>query len=136
MLEAFSTNQTIPQNGAIPLNSVALSECDGIKLNGVSSIQFYRCGVYAVSFDFEGTPSEGGALQIALKKDGVIQDQSTINLPLVATTVSASGSRKTYVQVPFNKSQCKCSVPTTISFENLGVGLTNADFHVTIERVN
>ncbi len=136
MLEAFSTNQTVLQNGTIPLNSVSLSECDGIKLNGVSSIQFYRCGVYAVSFDFEGTPSEGGALEIAIKKDGVTQNQSTINLPLVATTLSVSGSRKTYIQVPFTKSQCKCSIPTTISFENLGVGLTNADFHVTIQRVN
>lgn len=106
------------------------------KLNGVSSIQFYRCGVYAVTFDFEGTPTDGGNAEVALYKDGVIQNQATINLPLVASTLSVSGYRKTYIQVPYTKTQCKCSIPTTISFENLGVGLADADFHVTIERVN
>lgn len=122
MLEAYSLNVTVPASSAIPFANVTVNKGCTACLNGSSSIELNKCGVYMVSCD----ASSAATTTIQLFKDGVAQPQAQ------ATGVSPSFS--TLVQVPQNNSCCPCSEPTTVQIRNGGTAsatLTNANVVVT-----
>lgn len=134
MLEAYSVNQTIAADDFIPFNSVSLRKGFDVTLNGVSSIVFNKAGIYELIFDVSGNPG-AGEVEIDMLRDGVISPQATINIPVVIPTVSITATKPTYVQVPNNNSQCPYDIPTTISFKNVGVALTDANVHICVRKV-
>lgn len=135
MLNAYSKNQTLVQNGIIPFNSVSLLKGKTAVLNGVSTIDLNCRGVYCLTLDISGTPSDAGEVTISMTKNGVTQPQAVIDIPLVVATASVTGSISTLVQVSENNSACCCSSATSIQFVNTGVGLTNANFTVTVTKL-
>lgn len=135
MLNAYSKNQTVVQNGIIPFNSVSLLKGKTAVLNGVSTIDLNCRGVYCVTLDISGTPSEAGGVIVSMTKNGVTQPQAVIDIPLVVTTASVTGSISTLVQVSENNSACCCASATNLQFINTGVGLANANFTITVTKL-
>lgn len=120
MLEAYSLNQAVGADAAIPFNNVSIQKGCTAKLNGVSTIELNKAGVYMVAFD--GTASASTLVQ--LYKDGVAQPQ--------AQSTGTNVSFVTLVQVP-NNNNCNCaSSPTNIRIMNETAGtFTNANITVT-----
>ena len=108
MLEAYSLNQEVGANAAIPFNSVSIQKGCTARLNGVSTIELNKAGVYMVAFD--GTA--GASTLVQLYKDGVAQPQ--------AQSTGTSPSFVTLVQVSENNSNCPCAAPTNIQIRNTG----------------
>ena len=122
MLEAYSLNVTVPADSAIPFNNVTLEKGCTAKLNGVSTIELNKCGVYMVEVD----ASSSAASTIQLFKDGVAQPQ--------AQSTGTSPSFTTLVQVSENNTRCCCTSPTNLQVKNAGdasATLTNVNVVVT-----
>ena len=85
MLEAYSNNQTILTNGYLPFTSASLVKGKTATLNGVSTIELNKSGVYEVILNIDALPSAAGNLIINMLKNNVIQQQALINVPSVAT---------------------------------------------------
>ena len=106
MLEAYSLNVTVPANTSIPFNNTSIRKGCTAELNGVSTIELNKCGVYMIACD----TSAAAATTIQLFKDGIAQPQ--------AQSTGTSPSFVTLVQVDKNNSCCPCSSPTTLEVYN------------------
>ena len=122
MLEAYSKNQTISATtGILPFNSITLQKGCTAELNGVSSIQLNKCGVYEIALNINGLASTAGDVTVAMTKNGVAQPQATRSLVGQTITEGFSLPITTLVQVKDNNSCRCCDAPTTIQFVNEGV---------------
>lgn len=134
MLEAYSTNQTILTGGILPFNSTSVAKGCTATLNGVSTIELNKSGVYEVILNIDALPSAAGNLIINMLKNNVIQQQALINVPSVATN-GISATVATLVSVrDDNSCKCNCS-PTSLQFVNTGVGLEQAKVNVVITKL-
>ena len=135
MLEAYSTNQTILTNGILPFNSTSIAKGYTATLNGVSTIELNKAGVYEVALNVSGLPSETGDVTINMTKDNVVQNGTNINVPTVVTTQGISATLTSLVKVATNNS-CKCnSSPVSIQFINSGVGLTDFNCSIVVTKL-
>ena len=124
MLEAYSLNVTVPAATNIPFNNITLEKGCTVDLNGVSTIELNKCGVYMIAFD----GSLGTATTVQLYKDGVALPQ--------AQSTGASPSFVTLVQVSENNSRCCCTSPTLIQIRNTGTAAaTFTDVNVCVTKV-
>lgn len=135
MLEAYSTNKTINTNDVLPFESVSIKKGCAEKLNGVASIELNRKGVYEITLNVSGTPSTSGVLTINTLKDGVVHAPGTINIPLVATTVSVTPSVTFLVSVSKDNTNECCSSPTVLQFVNTGVALANTNTNIVVNKI-
>lgn len=134
MLEVYSTNQTILTGGILPFNSTSVAKGCTATLNGVSTIELNKAGVYEVILNIDALPSAAGNLIINMLKNNVIQQQAIINVPSVATN-GISATVATLVSVrDDNSCKCNCS-PTSLQFVNTGVGLEQAKVNVVITKI-
>ena len=120
MLEAYSINQAVGADSAIPFNSVSIRKgCTAVP-NGVSTIELNKAGVYMVEFD--GTASASTLVQ--LYKNGIAQPQAQSTGETVGFT--------TLVQVPSDNSCKCCASPVTLQIMNETAGtFTNANITIT-----
>ena len=72
MLQAYSLNVTVPTDSAVPFNNVSVKKGCTVNMNGVSSIELNKCGVYMVNC--EASSATSTSLQVF--KDGVAQPQA------------------------------------------------------------
>ena len=124
MLEAYSLNVIVPASSAVPFDNVSLKKGCTATLNGVSTIELNKCGVYMVNC--EASSATSTSLQVF--KDGVAQPQ--------AQSVGNSPCITTLVQVTQNNSCCACSEPTTIQIRNIGTAAaTLTDCNVCVTKI-
>ena len=135
MLEVYSKSVTALANSAIPLNNVALDKGTSTKLQGVSTIEFNKCGVYKVSVSASAVATVAGVITIQLEKNGVIQPQAETSATAADTTTIYPLAFTTLVQVDHNNCNCPCSSPDRISLINAGVGTTYNQIDVVVTRV-
>lgn len=135
MLEVYSKSITALANSAIPLNNVALDKGTSTKLQGVSTIEFNKCGVYKVSVSASAVATVAGAITIQLEKNGVVQPQAETSATAADTTTIYPLAFTTLVQVDHNNCNCLCSSPDRISLINAGVGTTYNQIDVVVTRV-
>ena len=120
MIEAYSLNQTVAANAAIPFNNVSVKKGCTAELNGVSTIELNKAGVYMITFD--GTAAASTLVQ--LYKDSVAQPQ--------AQSTGTSVSFSTLVQVPESNTCCCNTSPTTLRVVNgTATSFVNANICVT-----
>ena len=135
MLEAYSKNQTIPATtGILPFNSITLKKGCTAELNGVSSIQLNKCGVYEITLNINGLASTAGDVIVAMTKNGVAQPQATRSLVDQTITEGFSLPITTLVQVKDNNSCRCCDAPTIIQFVNQGVAWVG-DVNVVVTKL-
>ena len=120
MLQAYSLNVTVPAGSSVPFNNVTLKKGCTAVLNGVSTIELNKCGVYMIAFD----SSSSAAVTLQAYKDGVAlpQAQAAGNSPSFITLVTAT-----------DNNTC-CSMPTTVTVKNTGTAnavLTDCNIVVT-----
>ena len=106
MFEGYSLNVTAAADAAFPINNVTIQKGCTAVLNGTSTVQFNKCGVYMVACN--GSAAAASTIQLA--KDGVLQPQ--------AQSTGTSPAFVTLVQVPNSNSNCCCSSPTIVQVVN------------------
>lgn len=124
MLQAYSLNVTVPTDSAVPFNNVSVKKGCTVNMNGVSSIELNKCGVYMVSVD----SSAVAASTLQLFKNGIAQAQ--------AQATGTTPSFVSLIQVPQNNSCCCCSEPTVIQVKNVGdASATLSDANIVVTKV-
>lgn len=135
MLEAYSKNQTIlATTGVIPFNSVTLKKGCTAELNGVSSIQLNKCGVYEVIFNATALATTAGDITVQMTKNGVAQPQATRTITGATVATSVNVPIATLVQVTDNNSCRCCDTPTILQFINTGVAWTG-DIDIVVTKI-
>lgn len=135
MLEAYSKNQTVPATtGITPFNSVTLKKGCTAELNGVSSIQLNKCGVYEVIFNATALATTAGNITVEMTKNGVTQPQATRTITGATVATSVNVPISTLVQVTDNNSCKCCDSPTILQFVNTGVAWTG-DVNVVVTKI-
>lgn len=135
MLEAYSKNQTVPATtGITPFNSVTLKKGCTAELNGVSSIQLNKCGVYEVIFNATALATTAGDITVEMTKNGVAQPQATRTITGATVATSVNVPISTLVQVTDNNSCRCCDTPTILQFINTGVAWTG-DVNVVVTKI-
>lgn len=124
MLQAYSLNVEAAAGAAYPLTSVRLQKGQSVVINGTSTIQFNKCGVYMLECD----ASAAAAITIQAMQNGVL-------LPFAQST-GTSPSFMTLIQVSDNNTQCPCSSPTTVQIVNSGTApATATNLNVVVTKI-
>ena len=122
MIEVYSKNVTVPSDTSVPLNNVSIKKTDAVKLSGVSTLQFNKCGVYHIHVNAVAVAQAVGAISIQLSKDGTLIPQAFSAITASDTTLQHPLSFDTLVQVSRNNNpNCMCSSPTDVELMNTGV---------------
>jgi hypothetical protein len=135
MLEAFSLNKAILTGGIIPFDSVPLEKGCTAVLQGTSTIELNKCGVYEIVFNMTATATTAGNVVVQMTKDGAVQPQATRTITGATTATSANVPITTLVQVSKNNSDCCCASPTVIQFINAGVGVQANNINVVVTKI-
>lgn len=124
MLQAYSLNVTVASDTAIPFNNQSIKKGCTAELNGVSTIELNKCGVYMVSCDCSSTASA----TIQLFKDGVALSQ--------AQSTGTAPNFTCLVQVDKNNSCCACSSPALLQVINVGdADATFTDANIVVTKL-
>lgn len=136
MLEVYSKNVTVAADASVPLNNSVLLKGTSALLQGATTIQLNKCGVYQVAVSAVAIGSAAGDIVLQLSKDGVLQPQAISSATAADATSSIPMSFITLVQVPQNNCpNCLCSAPTTINFVNTGIEAEYSTFDVVVTRI-
>ena len=136
LLEVYSRNVSALANAPIALNNVALLKGNSTQLQGVSTIQLNKCGVYEISVSAVATAETAGQISIQLEKDGVLQPQAYSAVTAADTTSVHPLGFTTLVQVTHNNNtNCVCATPTNIDIINTGEAATFNSIKVTVIRI-
>lgn len=134
MIEVYSSNQVVATGSSIPLSDVALKRGKSVSLQGASSILLNTCGIYEVTVNASAISSEAtGTVSMALVKNGVIQEHTTVTQTVYNATGIHNLSLTTLVQVDTVGCNC-CSQPTAIAIQNTGSEAT-FDIDVVVTKV-
>ena len=135
MLEAYSKSETVnATTGIVPFDSVTLKKGCTAQLNGVSSIQLNKCGVYEVIFNATALATTAGNITVEMTKNGVAQPQATRTITGATVATSVNVPIATLVQVTDNNSCRCCDTPTILQFINTGVAWTG-DIDVVVTKI-
>ena len=120
MLELYSLNVEVDQNGSIPFNNVDLAKGCTAVLTAPGTVQFNKSGVYMVDVSASITPAAAGTVSIQLAKNGVLELGSFSEATAAAASTVSLGFTS-LVQVNKNNNPCDCTTnPTTIQLINTG----------------
>lgn len=134
MLEAYSTNVTVASDSSIPFNNVTIEKGCTAVLSAASSIQLNKAGIYMISVDAAGVPSEAGIMSIQLSKDGILQPQAQ-SAVTGETTDTSNMSFVTLVQVKENNTCSCCTSPTVCRVVNTGVAATYNIVNIVVTKL-
>ena len=134
MLEAYSLNVDVTENGVVPFNNVTIEKgCTAI-LSAPGTIQLNKCGVYAVHFDASVTSAEAGTVASTLSKASIAQPQGQASASLTADGI-ANLAFDTLVQVRESNSCRCCDSPTVIQILNTGIAATYNNANIVVTKV-
>lgn len=120
MLELYSLNVEVDENGTVPFNNVDLAKGCTAVLTAPGTVQFNKSGVYMVDVSASIEPAAAGDVSIQLAKNGVLELGSFSSATAAAGDNIALGFTS-LVQVSHNNNPCNCTTnPTTIQLINTG----------------
>ena len=136
MLEVYSKNVTVAEDASVPLNNTVLIKGTSSQLQGTSTIQLNKCGVYQVAVSAVAIGSAAGVVSLQMRKNNVLQPQAITEVTAADATSLNPMSFTTLVQVPQNNCpNSLCSAPTTIDFVNTGIEAEYSTFDVVVVRI-
>ena len=135
MLELYSLNVEVDQNGSIPFNNVDLAKGCTAVLTAPGTVQFNKSGVYMVDVSASIAPTAAGTVSIQLAKNGVLELGSfSVASAAAASTVGLGFT--SLVQVNKNNNPCDCTTnPTTIQLINTGQAGTFPIVRMVVTKV-
>lgn len=134
MLELYSLNVTVDENGSIPFNNVKLAKGMSAVVGAPATIQFNKSGVYMVSVSASITPAAAGDVSIQLAKNGML-DQSARSIATGAAGSTTALGFTTLVQVRDNNTCCCNTSPTTIQLINTGQASTFPIVNIVVTKI-
>ena len=135
MLQLYSLNVDVDQNGSIPFNNVSLAKGCTAVLTAPGSVQFNKSGVYMVKISASITPTAAGDVSIQLAKNGVLDLGSFSTATGAAGQTTALGFTS-LVQVSRDNNPCNCTTtPTTIQLINTGQAGTFPIVRMTVTKI-
>lgn len=136
MLQAYSSNLTVPANTAFTFNNVVLDKGCGERLVGAATVSLERRGVYLVEVDGFATPDAATEVSVQLMVNGVAQPQAISTFVPAAVTDTRTFGFKTFVRVTENNCQCNClSSPTIIQCMNGSTDLSDAHINIVVTQI-
>lgn len=136
MLEVYSKNVVVAENGLIPLTNVKTLKGTSTQPLGASTIQFNKCGIYEVTVSGSVIGSAAGEIEVQLEKNGIIEPQAVSLITAADTTSLIPFSFTTLIQVPdSNNVNCPCAITTTIDIRNAGIEATYSTIDVVAIRL-
>lgn len=136
MLQVYSTNIEVPANTPYPLNNVVLDKGCGESLNGLSTIQLNKRGVYLVEVDGFATPDAATLVSTQLYVNGVAQPQALSEFMGTAVTATNNFGFKCFVRVTQDNSNCNCfTSPTILQVMNGATAVSDAHVNVCITKI-
>lgn len=134
MLELYSTNIDVAQNGSIPLNNVKIAKGTTAIHLAPATVQFNKSGIYMVSVSGSITPTAAGTVSMQLAKDGVLE-LGSFSESAATTTGPAALAFTALVQVR-DDNTCACNTsPTTIQLLNTGQAGTFSIVRMVITKI-
>ena len=134
MFEGYSLNKEVAANTAISFDNVTIQKGCTATLQGTSTIQLNKCGVYMVEVDASVTNADAAEVTMQLYKSGIAQSQGQASASIVAGNTTPL-SFTTLVQVPTNNSSCCCVSPVTIQVINAGEAVTYSNVNIVVTKV-
>ena len=134
MLEAYTNNITVATDATIPFANVSLQKGCTAKIESSGTIELNKSGIYMVSVDAAGTPTEDGDISIQLYKDGIPQPQAQ-SIATGTTTAASNLSFTTLVQVKENNTCSCCTSPTLVRVVNTGVPIAYSIANIVVTKV-
>ena len=133
MIKVYSNDITVSENASIPFNSVSLLKGCSTTLQGSSTIQLNKCGIYEVTV--AASAAGTGDLSIQLRKNGVLQPDAISIATSAGDTDIVTLGFTTLVQATENNTCCPCSVPTNFEIVNVGPDATFSHVETTVVRI-
>lgn len=134
MLDLYSLNIPVEQNGSIPLNNVKIAKGCSATHGAPSSVELNKSGIYMVAVSASITPTAAGDVSIGLARDGVLELGSS-SVATAAADQTAALSFHSLIQVRDNNT-CACNTsPTTIQLINTGEAGTAPIVKMTVTKV-
>ena len=134
MLELYSLNVDVEQNGSIPLNNINILKGVTATHSAPASIELNKSGVYMVNCSASITPAAAGDVSIQLAKDNVLQLGAFSEATGTAGDIS-SLSFETLVQVKDNNTCCCNTSPTTLQLINTGEAGTFSIVRMVVTKI-
>lgn len=135
MLELYSLNVEVDENGSIPFNNIDLAKGCTAVLSAPGTVQFNKSGVYMVNVSASITPAAAGDVSIQLAKGGVLELGSFSTATAAADDTIPLGFTS-LVQVPRSNNPCNCtSNPTTVQLINTGQAGTFPIVRMVITKI-
>lgn len=137
MIQLYSDGLTVAPGATIPLNSIVYFKGNSATHSAPATIELNQRGVYLVTADSYGAPSEEGEFGIQVVVNGVPRVDAINQM-----TVSAAGdigTASTHCIVTVAQSDCPCnctSSPTTVSLINpTTVEAEDAHYNVIVSKL-
>lgn len=134
MLEAYSLNVDVAENGVVPFNNVTIEKGCTAVLSAPGTIQLNKAGVYSIHFDASVTSADAGTVTSTLYKAGVVQPQGQASASLTADA-TANLAFDTLVQVRESNSCRCCDSPTLVQIINSGIDATYTNANITVTKI-
>ncbi len=134
MLELYSLNVDVAQNGSIPLNNIKIAKGLTAIHSAPATVQLNKSGVYMVSVSASITPAAAGDVSIQLAKNDVLQ-LGAFSTATGAAAQTTALSFETLVQVRDNNTCCCNTSPTTLQLINTGQAGTFPVVRMVITKI-
>lgn len=134
MLELYSLNIDVDENGSIPLNNISIAKGITATHSAPATVQLNKSGVYMVHCSASVTPAAAGDVSIQLAKDNVLQ-LGAFSTATAAADETVALSFETLVQVRNNNTCCCNSSPTTLQLINTGEAGTLPVVRLVITKI-
>ncbi len=134
MVEMYSLNIDVAENGSIPFNSVKVLKGSSVMHTAPATVQFNKRGVYMVQVEASATPAAAGDVSIQLAKNGVL-DQSAYSITTGAADETTTLGFTTLVQVRQDNTCCCVTSPTTIQIINTGLAVTFPIVRIIVTKI-
>ena len=119
MIDLYSLNIQVAQNGSIPLNNINIIKGISASHSAPATIELNKSGIYMVSVDASITPAAAGDVSIQLAKNGIL-DQGAYSIATGAADDTVTLGFSSLVQVKENNTCCCNTSPTTLQLINTG----------------
>ena len=119
MIDLYSLNIQVAQNGSIPFNNVNIIKGISASHSAPATIELNKSGIYMVSVDASITPAAAGDVSIQLAKNGIL-DQGAYSIATGAADNTVTLGFSSLVQVKENNTCCCNTSPTTLQLINTG----------------
>lgn len=133
MIQVYSTNVTVDQNGLFPINAVAANINCNCSVMG-SSIQPFKKGIYQVTAVFNLEPAATGDVAVQMNVNGVAKS-SGYTMASGTTGETVAMTLIDTIEVANDTCCCKGS-PVSLTFENVGAGSVTGRMNVIVKRIS